>query len=53
MKLSRKLQLQVDSKIRHTLATSQHLMIPRSPTTGTHPKPEPGKADGNDTGHSK
>jgi hypothetical protein len=53
MKLSRKMQLQVDSKIRHALATSQHLMIPRIAATQTQPRPEMDKADGNDAGHSK
>ena len=52
MKLSRKMQLQVESKIRHSMATSQSLMK-RSATTGTLPKSELGKADGNDAGQSK
>ena len=53
MKLSRKMQLQVDSKIRHALATSQPLMIPRIVTTETQPRPAPDQADGNGTGHSQ
>jgi len=53
MKLSRKMQLQVDSKIRHSMATTQLLVMRRSSATGTHPRPELDKADGNDTGHSK
>jgi hypothetical protein len=53
MKLSRKMQLQVDSKIRHALATSQPLMIPRIAATEMHPRPALDKADGNGTGHSK
>jgi hypothetical protein len=53
MKFSRKMQLQVDSKIRHVLATSQHLMIPRIATAETHARPSLDKADGNGTGHSK
>jgi hypothetical protein len=47
MKLSRKMQLQVDSKIRHSMATSQPLVMKRSLTTESQPKPESGKADGN------
>jgi len=45
MKLSRKMQQQVESKIRHSMATSQSLMK-RSSTTGTLPKPEFVRADG-------
>jgi len=53
MKFSRKMQLQLDSKIRHAMATSQLLVIKRSSTTETHPRPEMDKADGNGADHSK
>jgi len=54
MKLSRKMQLQVDSKIRHALATSQPLMmIPRPTIAKIQPRPESDKVDGNGTGHSE
>jgi hypothetical protein len=53
VKLTRKLQLHIDSKIRHALATSQPLMIPQSSTTGTQPKPEADKANGNGADHSR
>jgi hypothetical protein len=53
MKFSRKMQLQLDSKIRHAMATSQLLVGKRSSATETHPRPEMDKADGNGAGHSK
>jgi hypothetical protein len=53
MKLSRKMQLHVDSRIRHSLATSQPLRIPRIVTTETQPRPGLDNANGNGTGHSK
>jgi hypothetical protein len=50
MKLSRKMQSQIESKIRHSMVTSQLLIMKRS-TTGTLPRPESDKVD--NAGQSK
>ena len=52
MKLSRKMQQQVESKIRHSMAATQSLMK-RGPATGTLPKPELVRAEGNGMDQSK
>lgn len=53
MKISRKMQRQVEIKILHAMATGTlHVMQQGSPT-GTHSRQESDKADGNDTGHCK
>jgi len=53
MKISRKMQRQVEIKIRHAMATGQLPVMERNSTTGHYPRPDLDKADGNDTGHSK
>jgi hypothetical protein len=52
MKTTRKMQVQFEGKIKHALAASQHLIIPRA-ATGTHARPAPHKADGNDSDQSR
>jgi hypothetical protein len=53
MKITRKMQRQVELKIRHAMATGQLPILERNSTTGNHPRQEFEKADGNDAGHSK
>jgi hypothetical protein len=53
MKLSRKMQFQVESKIRHALATSQPLKIPRPSIAKIQPKAVEDGDDGTDTDHSQ
>jgi len=45
MKVTRKLQQQVEVKIRHAIATGPLPFVERSTTTQAHPKPESGKTD--------
>lgn len=53
MKITRKMQRQVELKIRHAMATGQLPIVERNSTAGNHQRQELEKADGNDTGHSK
>jgi hypothetical protein len=53
IKIFRKMQRQVEIKIRHAVATGRLHNVEPSSTTGTHPRPELDKADGNGTGYSK
>jgi hypothetical protein len=53
MRISRKMQRQVEIKIRHAMATGQLPVVERNSTTGNYPRPELDRADGNDAGHSK
>jgi hypothetical protein len=53
MKISRKMQRQVEMKIRHAMATGQLPIVERNSTTGNHSRQESGKMDGSDMGHSK
>ena len=52
MKISRKMRLQVEGKIRHGLATSALPIVERDAATGTHARPVE-KAGGADTDHGK
>jgi hypothetical protein len=53
IKIFRKLQRQVELKIRHAVATGRLHNMERSSNPGTHPQTELDKADGNGMGHSK
>ena len=53
MKISRKMQLHIEGKIRHGLATSALPIIERNSATGTHARPEPGKSGGTDKEQAK
>jgi hypothetical protein len=53
MKITRKMQRQVELKIRHAMATGQLPIVERNSLTGSHQRQELEKADGNDAGHSK
>lgn len=52
MKISRKMQQQVELKIRHAMATGP-LHIDRHVISGPHRKHELGKSDPESLGHSK
>ncbi len=49
MKISRKLQRQVENKIRHAIATGVLPVVER----GAGPNPKAEKSEGNDLGHAK
>ena len=53
MKISRKMQLQVEGKIRHGLATSALPIVERKSTSESHSRPMPDKAGGADMGQAK
>ncbi len=53
MKISRKMQLHIEGKIRHGLATSALPIIERNSATGTNARPEPKKSDGADADQAK
>jgi len=53
MKISRKMQLQVEGKIRHGLATSALPIVERKSTTESHARPAPDKAGGADMDQAK
>ena len=53
MKISRKMQRLVEMKIRHAMATGPLPIIERNSTSGTHPRHETDKSEGNGTSHSK
>lgn len=53
MKISRKLQRQVELKIQHAIATGRLPVIQRSSSHGTDSKHEMDRTDGNGNGHSK
>ena len=46
MKISRKMRLQVEGKIRHGLATSALPIVERNSATESHPRPGTEKAGG-------
>jgi hypothetical protein len=52
MKITRKMQRQVELKIRHAMATGQLPIVERNSTAGNQ-RQELDKADGSDAGHSK
>lgn len=53
MKVSRKMQIHVEAKIRHAIATGPLPFVERSSTTETQPRQESDKTHGSDTGQSK
>ncbi len=53
MKISRKMQRQVEIKIRHGLATGSLPVIERSHAGGQHTRPDAGKGGGNDLDQGK
>jgi hypothetical protein len=53
MKISRKLQRLVESKIRHGLATGALPVVERNSVSGTHSRPNPEKAGGSELDQAK
>ncbi len=53
MKVSRKMRLQVEGKIRHGLATSALPIVERNSTADSHTRPGPEKAGGTDIDPAK
>jgi len=53
MKVSRKMQIHVEAKIRHAIATGPLPFVERSSTAAAQPRQVLDKANGNDTSHSK
>ena len=53
MKISRKMQMQVEGKIRHGLATSSLPIVERKSATESHARPAPDKSSGSDLDQAK